>query len=85
MVLLHIAHKRVWVHTALKGPKVLSAFKRQREILENIEVDLEDRGITTYYTCAATPRQRRYAEFMGFELNGEVVDGTPYEVMVKEL
>ena len=84
-VVFHVAHDRIYIHAGLVGDKTPSTFKRQREILDNLEVDLEAKGIQRYYTAVKTLAQARYAEWLGFELNGEGIDGTDYEIMVKEL
>lgn len=76
---------RLCLHAGLRGPKTVSTFKRQEEILLNLEIELEARGITKYYTAVKTQRQLRYAMFMGFRPIDEHITGTPYQFMLKEL
>lgn len=73
------------MHAGLKGPKTLSTFKRQRDILDGIELDMAEKGLTKYYTLVKTTRQWRYAVHQGFWMTGEIITGTPYAVMSKEL
>lgn len=73
------------MHAGLKGPKNLSTFKRQREILDNLELDMAEKGLTKYYTLVKTTKQWRYAMHQGFLMTGEIITDTPYAVMSKEL
>jgi len=75
----------LFLHAALQGQKRLSTFKRQRQILDNLETDLFEKGVRRYYTAIKTVKQHRYAQHMGFELIGQHFDGTPFEVMAKDL
>ena len=84
-LLAHIHDNRIYVHAGLLGPKTKSTFLRQREILEEFEVSLLERGITKLYTAVKTPRQVRLAEWLGFELRGWSFVDTPYEIMEKDL
>jgi hypothetical protein len=84
-LLVHVRDGRVYVHAGLLGPKTKSTFLRQREILEDFEVSLLERGITKYYTAIKTLRQLRYAEWLGFRLDGTCFVGTPFEIMEKDL
>lgn len=73
------------MHAGLKGTKTLSTFKRQRDILDGLELDMAEKGLTKYYTLVKTPRQWRYALHQGFTMTGEIITGTPYAIMAKEL
>lgn len=84
-LLLHVAQGRIFLHAGLKGDKKLSTFKRQREILDNLELDLAEKGIKRYYTVVNTTKQWRYAYHMGFEMTGEVLVGADYAIMYKDL
>lgn len=84
-MLVHVHAGKIFVHAGLKGPKTKSTFLRQREILENFEVDLMERGITKYYTAVKSLRQLRLAEWLGFKLNGLCFIGTDFEIMEKDL
>lgn len=84
-LLAHVRDGRVYLHAGLRGTKTKETFLRQREILEDFEVSLLERGITKVYTAIKTLEQLRYAEWLGFELDGTCFIGTPYEIMVKDL
>ena len=75
----------IWLHAGLTGPKTLSAFKKQAEILANFELELQDRGVARYFTAVKTPKQERYARFMGFQLVDYHIEGTDFQVMIKEI
>lgn len=73
------------MHAGLLGAKTLSTFKRQRAILDGIELDMAEKGLTRYYTLVNTTRQWRYAIHQGFLMTGEIITGTDYAVMYKDL
>lgn len=89
-LLCHILEGRLYIHAGLLGPRKRATFERQREILDDFEVQLMDRGIKRYYTAVKTPRQAKYAEWLGFDFTGEsFLDTlgrvTPFEIMSKDL
>lgn len=75
---------RFFIHSILHDPGSVSGFKACRRVIEALDEELRQLGLTEYYTMADSANGFKFNEKMGFRSNLEVWDDK-YEVMVKEL
>lgn len=84
-VYLHVDHNnRIFIHSVLPDPHKLSNYKFYKQFLKELEIQLEERGATEYYTMADSQMNFDFCTRMGFETAMEVWDNK-YEVMRKAL
>lgn len=74
----------MYLHTELVDAHKPSHFKHFRNVLEHLEVELMERGVTELYTTAKDLSNFNFCIAMGFRSNLEVILDK-YEIMVKDL